>query len=41
MWTMMVGGSFPWAEADGALRIVCPDGGNPVTFELRPVKAGE
>ncbi len=41
LWNMFLGGSFPWADEDGAVRIVCPDGKNPVTFELRPIKEQE
>ena len=41
LWTMIMGGSFPWADEDGALRIVCPDANNPVLFELRRAEPGE
>ena len=32
------GGSFPWSEDPDVSGAVCPDTGNPVTFEIRRIK---
>lgn len=41
LWTLMVGGSFPWSGDPDTVRIACPDHGNPVMFELRRVRPEE
>lgn len=36
---LQLGGSFPWEPAGSdKCTVVCPDPGNPVTFELRRVR---
>jgi uncharacterized repeat protein (TIGR04076 family) len=35
---LMFGGVFPWARDPDTTRVACPDGQNPVIFELRRVK---
>jgi uncharacterized repeat protein (TIGR04076 family) len=35
--TLMYGGDFPWEPVAGTARVVCPDPGVPVVFELRRV----
>lgn len=32
------GGSFPWETDKDVTTVACPDGGNPVLFELRRVR---
>ena len=32
---LMYGGSFPWESDPDVARAACPDGANPVVFELR------
>ncbi len=34
---LSAGGTFPWADPDGSLELVCPDPANPVIFRLKPV----
>jgi uncharacterized repeat protein (TIGR04076 family) len=38
---LMFGGQFFWAEDKDVTRCVCPDGENPVEFELRRVRKAE
>ena len=35
---LMFGGAFPWESNPDVARVACPDGDNPVIFELRRVK---
>ncbi len=32
------GGTFPWAKDPDVVRAACPDGNNPVVFELRRLR---
>ena len=35
---LMFGGSFPWQTESDVSRVACPDGENPVIFELRRLR---
>ena len=35
VWTLAFGGTLPWEKDPDAAVAVCPDGDNPVTFEIR------
>jgi uncharacterized repeat protein (TIGR04076 family) len=35
---LQAGGAFPWEKDKDVTTVVCPDGGNPVTFELKRVR---
>ena len=39
LWTLMCGGSFPWAKDQESERVACPDASNPVVFEVRRVSS--
>ena len=34
---LMFGGAFPWSEDPDATTVACPDGANPVIFELKRI----
>ena len=34
---LMFGGAFPWSEDPDAATVACPDGANPVIFELKRI----
>ena len=38
LWTLIFNGSFPWSDDLDTVQVTCPDGKNPVTFELRRLK---
>jgi uncharacterized repeat protein (TIGR04076 family) len=38
---LMFGGRFFWSKDKDVTEVVCPDGGNPVVFELRRVRKAE
>ena len=35
IWALAFGGSLPWEKDPDTATAVCPDGDNPVTFEIR------
>ena len=37
-WLLMFGGSFPWETDPDVATVACPDGENPVIFELRRLR---
>jgi uncharacterized repeat protein (TIGR04076 family) len=39
--TLMFGGTFPWSQDPDTATAACPDGTNPVIFELRRIRTEE
>ena len=38
IWVLVFGGTFPWATDPDVTTVACPDGKNPVVFQLRRLR---